>query len=228
MTNENTSKSIKHLESWLKSDVYLENIEFWERAWNGVKTPYTQMPDLPYLAAIPTSLQGYGVKSVLDLGCGSGWLSIYLARQGFIVTGVDVARHALELGAQWAEQEGHEIRFDVSDIVDLPYPPSSFDAVVGNSIFEHLTAELAASTIARLMSILVPGGVFFGCFDKVGTGPGEYYRLDDGTHVYTDKGRRGMLLRCFSDDELERLFKGWKVCEFKTLDSGSRIIWAQS
>jgi 2-polyprenyl-3-methyl-5-hydroxy-6-metoxy-1,4-benzoquinol methylase len=228
MTSENIAEATKHLESWLKSDVYLENIHFWQRAWNMVKVPYTQLPDLPYLASIPAGLKASGVRSVLDLGCGSGWLSIYLARQGFIVTGIDLAEHAVELAKTWADQEKLEITFDKGDIAELPYPPGSFDAIVANSIFEHFTAELAAVTVARLKSILVPGGTFFGCFDKVGTGPGEYFSLADGTHVYTDKGRQGMLLRNFEDSELKKLFAGWKITEFQTLASGSRIVWANS
>ncbi len=228
MTNDNIIKPTSNLDAWLKSDVYKQNIEFWDRAWNMVKTPYTQLPDLPYLSLIPAELNKRGAKRVLDLGCGNGWLSIYLARHSFYVSGMDIAIHAIELARQWAEQEGHEIQFDVGDIADLPYPDNSFEAVVANSIFEHLTADLTRLTLERLKAILVPGGTFFGCFDKVGTGPGEYYSLNDGTHVYTDKGRKGMLLRFYSDNELSELFSQWKVIEVSTLDSGSRIVWAQS
>src|SRR5688572_500263 len=153
------------LRSWLKSDVYLDNISFWERAWGMVKAPYTQLPDLPYLASIPDKLRNYGARSVLDLGCGSGWLTIYLGREGFQVTGVDISPHATELGKMWANKEGLEVSFDAGDIADLPYAPGSFDAVVSNSIFEHLTYELADVTLSKLHQILLPGGVFFGCFD---------------------------------------------------------------
>lgn len=228
MTNENTADPTKHLETWLKSAVYKENIDFWERVWNMVKVPYTQLPDLPYLTSIPAGLRAAGVKRVLDLGCGSGWLSIFLAREQFLVTGVDVAAHAIELARQWADKEDLKVSFDVYDIAALPYPASSFDSVVANSIFEHLTAELARATMQKLKEILVPGGTLFACFDKVGSGPGEYYLLDDGTHVYTDKGRRGMLLRNFSDEELSFLLADWHIIKQETLESGSRIVWART
>jgi SAM-dependent methyltransferase len=228
MSKEHPLSPVSQLESWLGSKVYLQNLAFWDRAWNMVKVPYTQMPDLPYLSGIPEHLQKAGTRRVLDLGCGSGWLSIYLARAGFYVTGIDLAKHAIELGKTWAQQENLKVSFDSGDIAALPYPPGSFDAVVANSIFEHLTYELAVVTIKQLKSILIPGGTFFGCFDKVGGGPGEYYSLEDGTHVYTDKGRQGMLLRFFNDEELQALFSGWRIEEFATLTSGSRIIWARS
>lgn len=216
-------------EDSLDPNIYRENVDFWDRAWKPVKTPYTQMPDLPYIVAVPERLKASGCQNVLDLGCGSGWLSIMLAREGFRVTGVDIAEQAINLARTWAAQENlSQTDFQVSDISSMDYKPGTFDAVVANSIFEHLTPELAASTLQTLRQILRPGGTFFGCFDKVGSGPGEYYKLEDGTHVYTDKGRRGMLLRYFKDDELRALFAGWAIDSFDTIDSGSRIVWAHT
>jgi SAM-dependent methyltransferase len=211
----------------LDEQVYEQNVKFWDRAWSPVKTPYTQMPDLPYIQAIPDTLTAKGAKTVLDLGCGSGWLAIFLARAGFQVTGIDVAVHAIELAQAWAAQEDlTNAQFAAADITDIPFGENAFDACVANSIFEHLTWELAVATMEQLRKILKPGGVFFGCFDKVGTGPGEYYKLDDGTQVYTDKGRSGMMLRFFNDDELRKLFDGWKIESMETIESGSRIVWA--
>ena len=78
--------------------VYQENIDFWEKAWAMVKTPYKQLPNMSYVSRIPQELNSRRVKTVLDLGCGSGWLSVYLAREGFAVTGVDVSSQAINLG----------------------------------------------------------------------------------------------------------------------------------
>ena len=207
--------------------IYEQNLAFWDKAWKMVKNPYTQMPPLPYLEQILLVIQGAKALPVLDLGCGSGWLSVYLARHGFEVIGVDVAEHALELGKMWAQQESLPIKFVVQDISDLDFPDSCFGAVVANSIFEHLTNALALRTVERLTKSVAKDGVFFGCFDMVGTGPGQYYKLEDGTQVYTDKGRQGMMLRCFSDEEIRELFKSWTIEEFTTLESGSRLLVAR-
>lgn len=207
--------------------VYAQNIEFWDKAWKMVRNPYTQLPPLPYIERIIPAVESARGRKILDLGCGSGWLSVYLARHGFDVIGVDVAEHALELGKMWAEQESLPIEFKVQDISDLQFPEGHFAAVVANSIFEHLTSALAVRAVERLNRVVARGAVFFGCFDKVGTGPGEYYKLDDGTHVYTDKGRQGMMLRCFSDDEIRELFQDWTIEAFETIESGSRLLVAR-
>jgi SAM-dependent methyltransferase len=221
-----TSSANDKLDELVASPVYKENLQFWERAWAPLKTPYTQMPDLPYLKQIPEYLLQRRALRVLDLGCGSGWLSIYLARNGFAVTGLDVAEQALNLARMWAQQENLQIEFQTGDIADMHYQPGSMDAVVANSIFEHFTFELAESTMGQIKQLLTKSGAFVGCFDKVGGGPGEYYELSDGTHVYTDKGRKGMLLRCFSNEELRQFFSGWTIDVFEELPSGSRFVCA--
>ncbi|MBX9689452.1 MAG: class I SAM-dependent methyltransferase [Candidatus Obscuribacterales bacterium] len=212
-------------ETLLSPELYQKNLDFWQRAWDMVKTPYTQMPDLDYIPRIPAALSNKQ-DSVLDLGCGSGWLSVFLARHGFKSYGVDVAEHAIELARSWASSENLDIEFSVQDICELEFPADSFGAIVANSIFEHLTYKLAEQCIASLKRVLKPGGVFIGCFDLVGTGPGEYFELDDQTHVYTDKGRQGMMLRCFSDEELASLFADWQIKELSKTSSGSRFLIA--
>lgn len=185
--------------------VYQENITFWEKAWNMCKVPYTQLPDLSYIPRIADELKKNGAKKVLDLGCGSGWLAVYLARQGFEVVGVDVSAQAINLANTWASQEDLKISFDVADASQLQYQAGSFDAVVANSIFEHFPIKQAQQLTDKVNTMLKDGGIFIGCFDKVGGGPGEYYTLEDGTHVYTDKARKGMMLRRYELDELHSL-----------------------
>lgn len=206
--------------------VYQENISFWEKAWNMCKVPYTQLPDLSYIPRIADELKKNGAKKVLDLGCGSGWLAVYLARQGFEVVGVDVSAQAINLANTWASQEDLKISFDVADASQLQYQAGSFDAVVANSIFEHFPIKQAQQLTDKVYTMLKDGGIFIGCFDKVGSGPGEYYTLEDGTHVYTDKARKGMMLRRYELDELQDLFKAFKTMENDEVDGGSIFLVA--
>lgn len=228
MSANNKSQNSQTAEEILGSQVYAENVEFWNRAWGPVKTAYTQMPDLPYINPMIKELAAHAPANVLDLGCGSGWLSILLARNGFEVTGVDVAEQAINLAKDWAQQESHTIDFQVKDMAKLEFSPSTFESCVANSIFEHFPLELTRKIFQQLKSIMAPNAVFIGCFDKVGTGPGEYYKLYDETHVYTDKGRKGMLLRCYSDDELKKIMSeaGFDITQIQTYESGTRYVVA--
>lgn len=214
------------LEKLINSEVYKDNVCFWERAWGGVKTAYTQMPELPYLPLIPETLEERGAKKVLDLGCGSGWLSVFLARHGFVVTGIDISQHAVNLGRAWAQKEDLTIDFQAMDIANLVYDDGGFEAIVANSIFEHFPLEASRDIFKLLKSVLKPGGTLIACFDEVGMGAGEYFKLDDDTHVYTDKARKGMLLRNYSDSELKELYANWTIDSITPLESGSRYIVA--
>ncbi len=206
--------------------VYQGNIHFWENAWSMVKVPYTQLPALSYLPSIPEELKKHGAQRVLDLGCGSGWLSVFLAREGFDVVGIDVSDQAINLAKTWALQEDLKIAFTAGDIASLPFADNSFDAVVANSIFEHFPLDVASIMAAKIHDILSEKGVFIGCFDEVGGGPGEYYSLDDGTHVYTDKFRKGMLLRRYSQQEMLELCQQFDEVNCQPVDNGSTLVVA--
>jgi len=56
----------------------------------------------------------------LDIGCGTGTNSVWLAQQGFDVTGVDLAPLAVERAEQRAHVAGVQARFVVADVLQLP------------------------------------------------------------------------------------------------------------
>lgn len=96
-------------------------------------------------------------RRVLDVACGTGNLAIPLARQGAIVTGVDIASNLLIQARERAAAEDLTATFDEGDAEQLPYADASFDAVV--TMFGAMFAprpELVASEFAR---VLRPGGV---------------------------------------------------------------------
>ena len=56
----------------------------------------------------------------LELGCGTGTNSVWLAQQGFEVTGVDVAPLAVEQANKRAQAAGVQVHFVVADVLHLP------------------------------------------------------------------------------------------------------------
>jgi 2-polyprenyl-3-methyl-5-hydroxy-6-metoxy-1,4-benzoquinol methylase len=94
---------------------------------------------------------------VLDVATGTGNLALPLARQGAIVTGVDIATNLLAQARERAATEGLNATFDEGDAEQLPYADVSFDAVV--TMFGAMFAprpELVAHELAR---VLKPGGL---------------------------------------------------------------------
>ncbi len=65
---------------------------------------------------------------VLDLGCGAGVISVYLAARGFEVTAVDFIPKALEMARKRAEANGVDINFVAADLLEWD-PGEGFDLI---------------------------------------------------------------------------------------------------
>lgn len=93
---------------------------------------------------------------VLDVGCGGGFLSNYLATQGHAVAGLDSASDALKI-ARLHDATGR-VEYVESNAFRLPFLDGTFDAVCALDFLEHVEEpELAIREAAR---VLVPGGGF--------------------------------------------------------------------
>ena len=97
---------------------------------------------------------------VLDCGCGPGSITIGLAEaltSGEVV-GIDIEPSQIDLARAQAEQQGcTNVRFDVGDMLHLPYPEATFDAVFGHAILMQFDDPLSA--LAEVLRVLKPGGV---------------------------------------------------------------------
>jgi hypothetical protein len=93
---------------------------------------------------------------VLDIACGTGNVTIPLARRGATVTGLDMVPRLLEEARARATREGLHIRFDEGFAETLPYPDGSFDVLV--SMFGIMFSPLPATVVSEMTRILTPGG----------------------------------------------------------------------
>ncbi len=97
----------------------------------------------------------------LDLGCGTGGLTVLLARRGFTVHAVDHSPDMLAVARSKVDAEGlsDSVTFSERDIRSMPFPDRSFDLVTCQRVLHHIPdAEAVISEAAR---VLKPGGVFF-------------------------------------------------------------------
>jgi len=104
-------------------------------------------------------------RKVLDLGCGTGDLTINIARLaegGVEVTGLDYSRPMLEIAARKAASLAGEskISFTYGDAANLPFPDGYFDCVGISFAFRNLTYKnpMARRHIAEILRVLNAGG----------------------------------------------------------------------
>src|SRR5437899_312470 len=72
-------------------------------------------------------------KSVLDVGCGPGYLVRWLRRFGVEAYGVEISQDALDLA-----HESVKKFLELADIVNLPYEENQFDVVASFDLLQHL------------------------------------------------------------------------------------------
>jgi SAM-dependent methyltransferase len=89
---------------------------------------------------------------ILDLCCGTGLVAAAAARRAATPTGVDFSSAML---AEARRVHPH-LRFDEGDAEALPYPDRSFDCVVANLGFHHVSRP--GKAIAEALRVLRPGG----------------------------------------------------------------------
>jgi ubiquinone/menaquinone biosynthesis C-methylase UbiE len=102
-----------------------------------------------------------GSGRALDLGCGTGVISLALARRGFAVVGVDHSEDMLAIARAKLGQAAASgsCQFVVADVRSLPAGDDEFDCVTCQGLLHHL-AELE-SCLTELERVLRPGGFFY-------------------------------------------------------------------
>ncbi|MYA76967.1 MAG: class I SAM-dependent methyltransferase, partial [Gemmatimonadetes bacterium] len=81
----------------------------------------------------------YPINSrLLDIGCATGRLCFALARQGYDVTGIDVAEKQIEQAGRTAETEGVDVTFLQYEMPNLPFPDASFAAAFMGNVYCYI------------------------------------------------------------------------------------------
>lgn len=141
---------------------YVQNTGGLDRTWLNEKpfrgaNPRESARLLRDLAGILEMLDLPEGARVLDVGCGPGWTSGFLARMGYTVTAFDLAPDMITLAARRAAREGVADRctFLVADSEVFDLPPE-FDAVLVYDTLHHTQREEAV--LENCFRALKPGG----------------------------------------------------------------------
>jgi SAM-dependent methyltransferase len=96
---------------------------------------------------------------VLDIGCGAGTDSVFLARQGWDVSSLDFMPRALEYTQQRAAQAGVAITPIEADITEWN-PPHKFDLVLDHGLLHNMDPLRHAAYRERVLEALGDNGDF--------------------------------------------------------------------
>lgn len=131
--------------------------------------------------------------SVLDAGCGSGDIALFLAGRGNMVTGIDFLKDPIARAKRKAAQLSLPVTFLVKDAMTLKGWSERFDNVVDSGLFHVFSDEDRRTYVAGLATVLKPGGrLWLMCFSD------------------QEPGAEGP--RRISQQELQEAFaRGWEI-----------------
>jgi SAM-dependent methyltransferase len=99
-------------------------------------------------------------SSVLDVGCGTGWTTAFLAEAGYRPTGIDIAPAMLEAARQRADRWHIEVDFREADMDDFSLGRTFDGALVFDALHHSDHADRVVTNIAR--HLRTGGWVLFG------------------------------------------------------------------
>ncbi len=172
-------------------------------------------------------------KNCLDIGCGNGRNSLYLAQKGFKITAIDFVPKALELLKQKAKEQNVLSKINILKIdfsKNLPFKSNSFDWAIDIVSTTSLDKDELQVFEKELRRVLKPGGLFL---TYVHSKEDEYLKNKINKEGFYKIPESGLIEHAWSREELLELYKNWElIClkkrEKKDLFYGkpyTRILW---
>ena len=94
---------------------------------------------------------------ILDVGCGSGFFTILLGKQGHEVLGTDLTPDMIEKSRELAKEEGVDCKFEIMDAENLDFPDETFDVVISRNL--TWTLPDAGHAYEEWCRVLKKGGI---------------------------------------------------------------------
>jgi SAM-dependent methyltransferase len=119
---------------------------------------FVNLPDESLVSWFETNQLHAG--RVLELGCGPGRNSIYMAKQSCSVDAIDVSPVSIEWARERTAEAGVDVNFICASIFDFPVKAGEYDLVYDCGCFHHIPPHRRMSFLSLVATALKPGGAF--------------------------------------------------------------------
>lgn len=150
---------------------------WWDRIYREQKPPWDSDEPSRHLV----DLIDRGILKpcrALDICCGKGTEAVYLAENGFMVSGIDISTEAIKLAREKAKSVNVDVDFRVGDVLQMPFKDDIFEFVNDKGCFHVFDPEDRKRFAIEVSRVIREGGRYLmRCFcDKQ---PGDYgpYRI---------------------------------------------------
>lgn len=148
-----------------------------------------------------------GFKHFLDIGCGLGRHSIYMAKNGFNVYAFDYSKYVVELVKEKAYESNVDIKLCIADISNFPYENESVDCMVAIGVLSNSDKEGISKVLKEMHRVLKEGGeTYFNIISKFSDNDSNE-ELFNGNSFYQ-----------INENDFEWLFKDFEIVSIKLID----------
>jgi ubiquinone/menaquinone biosynthesis C-methylase UbiE len=135
-----------------------KSIKGWERIYRDKGD--LQFKVLPKIKRASQTFKERDYEKILDLGCGTGKHSIFLAQRGFSVFATDLSATGIAIAREKAKSLYLDnIRFKQHDMRSIPFTNNFFDAVICTWTIYHGTLDEIQKTVNEIWRVLKPDGM---------------------------------------------------------------------
>ncbi len=135
------------------------SLSSWEDAYKIVPPWDVGRPQPAFVELVKAGELNSG--SVLDVGCGTGENALYLAGNGFSVTGVDLTSRAIAAARAKAAERKQRVDFRIGNALSLGFKNGFFDNVIDSGLFHTFTDNDRPSYAREIARVLVTRGRYF-------------------------------------------------------------------
>ena len=204
-----------------------ETRSYWNKTWNKfLKFQGMIAPSSKLVQHLCNVVPRNGI--ILDLGCGEGRNSLYLQQVGYKTIGVDLSEKAIRVMKNNFFEEDLRGLPIICDARKLALASDSVDGILAHHLFDHLDFIGFRLSLQEAWRVLKTGGALLMTLDSFSSSSSEKGAVakDDGSIVFTEGIRKGMLVRPFKDEELSSLENdGWKILKNELTPKKSKILY---
>ena len=183
------------------------------RAWGA----YPSEEVIRFIARNYYSKERENVK-VVDLGCGQGANTWYIAKEKFDTYAFDGSASAIKAAKSLLEKHSVNAELIVSDASNTPYEDNFFDAAIDGALIYANTTDGIKSILKEVYRILKPNGKIFstGLFTKNTSGYATGEKIEENTYRNVTEGTLQNIgtIHFFEKKEIEEI---WDLCGFKDI-----------
>ncbi|MBI2054304.1 MAG: class I SAM-dependent methyltransferase [Candidatus Staskawiczbacteria bacterium] len=150
---------------------------------------------------------------ILDLGCGAGCHTVFLAKEGFKTYATDISENGINVTKKRLNEKKLKADLKKALMENQPFPDDFFDAVISFGVFYYNSGSGYKKAVDGLYRILKEGGLAF-----IFTRTTDDYRFGKGKEIekntfvldIEDTNEKGMQMHFLDKKDIRKIFKKFR------------------